>query len=330
MYRAYIAGTGSYVPERRVTNFDLEKLVDTSDEWIRKRTGIRERRVADESQATSALAIEAARGALQRAELSPEDVDLVIVATITPDTITPATAVYVQDQLGCKRAAAFDLSAACTGFVYGLAVAANFCQTGFYRHVLVVGAEALSRFIDFEDRSTCILFGDGAGAVVVSRSDAEDEDGPAVLDSVLRADGSGAELIEIQAGGSARPATPETVAAKQHFLAMNGREVFKFATKVFAELVETALERNQITVDDLALVVPHQVNHRIIDAALKRIAIPEDRLFLNLDRYGNTSAASVPIALDEAVAAGRLSRGDYVLFAAFGAGLTWGYNLLRW
>ncbi len=334
MYDCYIAGTGSYVPERRLTNADLEKIVDTSDEWILQRTGIRERRIAAEGESTSDLAIQAARQALAAAEREASEIEAVILCTVTPDTYMPAGAVYVQRELGCERAAAFDLSAACTGFVYGVTVGSSLIQTGMYRNLLVIGAETLSRVIDYEDRGTCILFGDGAGAVVLSRSGEKDTTvaatGPAVIDNYLCADGSGADLIEIRAGGSAAPATHETVEARQHFLTMNGKEVFKFATRSMIELIETALERNNLKVDDIACVVPHQVNHRIIEAALKKIPIDENRLHLNLEKYGNTSAASIPIALDEAVAAGRLNRGDIVLLVAFGAGLTWGYNLLRW
>ena len=240
----------------------------------------------------------------------------------------PAGAVYVQKRLGISGCAAFDLSAACTGFVYGTAVATAFVQSGMYQHVLVIGAETLSRVVDYADRGTCILFGDGAGAAVYSRAEHGSPSG--VLDSQLCADGNGAELIEIRGGGSASPASHETVESKEHLISMNGKEVFKFATKTMVELIETALERNSLKPQDLALIVPHQVNSRIIEAALKKLDLPADRLFLNLERYGNTSAASVPIALDEAVRAGRMNRGDLVLFVAFGAGLTWGYNLLRW
>ncbi|MCH2373125.1 MAG: ketoacyl-ACP synthase III [Planctomycetes bacterium] len=328
MYQCYVSGTGSFVPEKRLTNFDLEKLVDTSDEWIRQRTGISERRVVVEGEATSDLAVKAAERALAAAEMDPKQIEAVVLCTVTPDTYMPAGAVYVQKRLGLSGCAAFDLSAACTGFVYGTAVATAFVQSGMYQHVLVIGAETLSRVVDYADRGTCILFGDGAGAAVYSRAEAGSPSG--VLDSQLCADGNGAELIEIRGGGSASPASHETVESKEHLISMNGKEVFKFATKTMVELIETALERNSFKPQDLALIVPHQVNSRIIEAALKKLDLPADRLFLNLERYGNTSAASVPIALDEAVRAGRMNRGDLVLFVAFGAGLTWGYNLLRW
>jgi 3-oxoacyl-[acyl-carrier-protein] synthase-3 len=328
MFEAFIAGTGSFVPERRLTNAELEKMVDTSDEWIVQRTGIRERRIASPSEATSDLAIKAARGALEAAGLGPDDLDCIILCSVTPDTYMPAGAVYVQRALQALRASAFDLSAACTGFVYGVAVGSSLVRSGMYRHVLVVGAETLSRVIDFTDRNTCILFGDGAGAAVISR--AEGSTTSRVLDSYLRTDGTGACLIEMPGGGSRKPASHATVDEKLHFLRMQGKEVFKFATKSMVELIEAALERNRLQPADLGLVIPHQVNYRIIEAALKKIAIPEDRMLLNLERYGNTSAASVPIALHEGVTQGRMKRGDHVLLVAFGAGLTWGYNLLRW
>lgn len=328
MFEAYVSGTGSYVPQRRMTNRELEKLVDTSDEWIVQRTGIRERRIADREDATSDLATRAAEAALKAAGLGPQDVDCIILATVTPDTYMPAGAVYVQRALGANAAAAFDISAACTGFVYATTIGTSLIRSGVYRHVLVVGAETLSRFVDFTDRNTCILFGDGAGAAVLSRAEAGMT--ARVMDSFLRADGNGADLIELPGGGSRQPPTHESVDKKQHFLRMQGKEVFKFATKSMVELIEAALERNRLLPEDLNFVVPHQVNHRIIEAALKKIDIPLDRMILNLERYGNTSAASVPIALDEAVATGRLKRGDYVLLVAFGAGLTWGYNLIKW
>lgn len=333
MLRSYVNGTGAYLPERVLTNAELEKMVETTDEWITQRTGIRQRRIAAEHESTSDLALQAARGALEQSGLHPEDLDGVILCTVTPDTYLPAGAAYVQAGLGAQKAFAFDLNAACTGFVYGLAVATGLIESGAYRHILVIGAEALSRITDFTDRNTCILFGDGAGAVVLSgydETDAAPRGGSQLLDSYLRSDGTGSELICMPGGGARRPASPETVAERLHFLRMQGREVFKFATRSMLELLEVAFQRNSITVDDLDLVVPHQVNNRIIEAVLRKISIPEDRLYLNLDRYGNTSAASVPIALHEATQEGKLVRGNLVLLVAFGAGLTWGYNLLRW
>ncbi|MBI4584242.1 MAG: ketoacyl-ACP synthase III [Planctomycetes bacterium] len=328
MYSAYFAGTGAALPERVLTNSDLEKMVDTSDEWILQRTGIRQRRIAAEGQNTSDLAAGAARRALESAKVAPGEIDAVIVATVTGDTVCPAVSVYVQAALGARNSCAFDLSAACTGFVYGTAVAASFVQSGFYQNVLLIGAETLSRFVDFTDRSSCILFGDGAGAAVISRVG---EGGSSrIIDSLLRADGTAADLISIPAGGSRLPASHQTVEQRQHFLQLQGKEVFKFATKAMVDLIETALIRNRLSMADLQLIIPHQVNYRIIEAALKKLELPEERLYLNLDRYGNTSAASVPIALSEACQEGRLKRGDLVLLVAFGAGMTWGYNLVRW
>jgi 3-oxoacyl-[acyl-carrier-protein] synthase-3 len=328
MHSCSIVGTGAYLPERRLTNFDFEKMVDTSDEWIVQRTGIRERRIAAEGEATSDLAVRAARMALEDADEDPADIDSIILATCTPDTMCPAGAVYVQHLLGASRSAAFDVAAACTGFIHGVTVGSALINSGIHERVLVIGAETLSRVIDYKDRNTCILFGDGAGAVVLRRCEKGAASG--LVDSFLCADGSGASLIEMPAGGARLPASHETVEARQHFLRMQGKEVFKFATKSMVDLISRALERNDLRPGDLKIVIPHQVNFRIIEAALKKIAIPEDRMYLNLERYGNTSAASVPIGLHEAVQEGRLERGDWVLLVAFGAGLTWGYNLLRW
>jgi 3-oxoacyl-[acyl-carrier-protein] synthase-3 len=331
MHEAFISGTGSLLPERVLTNFELEKMVDTSDEWITQRTGIRERRIIDQGKNTSDLAAEAARSAILNAGIAPTDVECIILATVTPDTYCPAGAVYVQKILGASRAFAFDINAACTGFIYGTAVGTSFIRSGAYQHVLVIGAEALSRVVDYTDRNSCILFGDGAGAAVLSRAPAGGgEKSSRILDSYLRSDGTGHDLIEIPAGGSRSPASAETVAAKGHCLRLKGKEVFKFATKAMVELIETTMARNRVTLSDLDLIIPHQVNFRIIEAAQRKLDIPQEKIFLNLDRYGNTSAASIPIALDEAVRAGRLRRGNLVLLVAFGAGLTWGYNLIRW
>ena len=328
MYECRIAGTGRYVPEKVLTNTDLEKIVETSDEWIIKRTGIRERRIAAEDQSTSDLALEAARVALDRAGLAAEDLDAIILATLTPDTYCPAGACYVQNLLGATNACAFDLSAACTGFVYGITVGSSLVRTGVHKNVLVLGAETLSRFIDYTDRNTCILFGDGAGAAVLSR--AEEGSDSRLLDHYLRSDGGGTDLIIMPGGGARRPASHDTVDGRLHFLSMQGNDVFKFATKSMQTLIETAIERNELSVDDLDLVVPHQVNSRIIDTVLRKVDIPKEKIYLNLQRYGNTSAASVPMALHEAAEEGRIEPGNLVLLVAFGAGLTWGYNLVRW
>jgi 3-oxoacyl-[acyl-carrier-protein] synthase-3 len=331
MHEAFISGTGALLPERVLTNAELERMVDTSDEWITQRTGIRERRIIAEGLTTSDLAAEAARRALKDAALEADRLDAIILATVTPDTYCPAGAVYVQKALGALRACAFDLNAACTGFIYSVAVADGLVRSGTYREVLVMGAESLSRVVDYTDRNTCILFGDGAGAAVVSRArEGSQPSRSRIIDSWLRADGNGHDLIEIPAGGSRKPASAATVAERGHFLRLKGKEVFKFATKAMVELIEGAVERNAIQLSDLDLIIPHQVNYRIIEAAQRKLDLPTEKIFLNLDRYGNTSAASIPIALDEAARGGRLHRGQLVLLVAFGAGLTWGYNLIRW
>lgn len=321
-----ILGTGKYVPERRLTNQDLERMVETNDEWIVTRTGIRERRIADPVQATSDLAYEASVRALESAGLAPEDLDLIIVATITPDMFFPSTACLLQDRLGAKKAAAFDLSAACSGFVYGLATASSFIKTGMYRNVLVVGAETLSRITDYTDRNTCILFGDGAGAVVLG----EVPEGRGFQSFVLGADGSGGELLRICGGGSRVPASEQSVADKRHFLEMNGRDVFKFAVRVMGSSAEEALAKAGLTKEDIDLLVPHQANIRIVQSAMERLGLSEDKAVVNLDRYGNVSAASIPLALVEAVEEGRVKEGDRLLLVGFGGGLTWGATVLVW
>jgi len=325
--RATITGVGSCVPERVVTNFDLEKMVDTTDEWIRTRTGIRERRVAAEDQATSDLAVVAARRALEEARLDPADLDLIIVATVTPDMPFPATACIVQDRLGASRAAALDLETACSGFVYALATGAQFIETGLYNNVLVIGAETLSKIVDWTDRRTCVLLGDGAGAVVLQPALAEDQ---GLLSFHLGADGGGADLLKQPAGGSRLPASEETVRSRLHYVHMNGREVFKFAVKVMGEAAQAALEKCGLGFADVDYYIPHQANYRIIEASARRFGLPMERVYVNIDRYGNTSAASIPVALDEAVDQGRIRPGDLVLLVAFGGGLTWGAAVCRW
>jgi len=321
-----IVGVGSYVPERVLTNFDLERMVDTSDEWIRERTGIRERRIALDEQATSDLAVEAALRALKDAGVKPEELDLVVVATVSPDMLFPATACLVQDRIGAKNAFAFDLEAGCTSFVCALTYAATAIASGVHETALVIGADALSKITDWTDRTTCILFADGAGAVVLRPC----EEGYGVLSAYLRADGSGWDHAFVPAGGSRRPASEETVRNREHFIKMHGREVFKFAVNAMAEAIETSCQLVGISVDQVKLFVPHQANYRIIAASARKLHIPEERFVINLERYGNTSAASIPIALDEAVKGGRVERGDYIVLVAFGAGLTWGANVIRW
>ncbi len=325
-YSAGIIGLGKYLPERIITNRELEQLVDTSDEWIITRTGISERRIASAEQATSDLAIEAAKAALLDARLNAADLDLIIVATISPDMIFPATACLVQAALGATNAAAFDLSAGCSGYVYGLITAAQFVAAGLYQNVLVVGADTLSRLTDWEDRRTCVLFGDGASAAVVSRV----PHGYGILGSLLGSDGTGGIHLHLPAGGSRRPASAETLENREHYIKMAGPEVFKFAVKVMQEATLQVIEQAGLTLADIDLFIPHQANIRIIDSSLHRMGVPLEQVFLNVDKYGNTSAASIGIALAEAVESGRLHDGDNILLVGFGAGLTWGSVVLKW
>ena len=324
--RAHIVGWGMAVPDRVLTNADLATMVDTSDEWIRQRTGISERHIAGEGEATSTFALRAAQAALDMADLDPARLDLIIVATVTPDHAFPATACLVQDALGAPKAAAFDLSAGCSGFVYGLSLAADLVAADRFACALVIGAETLSRITDWTDRGTCVIFGDGAGAVVLQASDAPG----GILSSVLGADGSGADLLIQPAGGSAHPATAETVAARQHYVQMQGQQVFRFATRILPEASRLVLEQAGLKVEDVALFVPHQANDRILQAAAKGLGVPEERVYSNLARYGNTSAASIPIALCEAINQGLVQRGDVIVCAGFGAGLTWAAVAIRW
>ena len=323
--RAAIAGTGSYLPARVLSNADLEKLVDTSNEWIVERTGILERRIVSEHETTSTMAIEAGRRACQNAGFDPAELDLIMVASASPDYLLPATACLVQEALGAKRAGAFDLQAACSGFLYAASLASGMIVSGQQRNVLVIGAETLTRMIDYQDRSTCILFGDGAGAAVL-RPNVE---GAGLLYSKLGADGGQAQMIQVPAGGTKLPASAETVAQRQHYIQIEGRKVFRFATTVFIDLVEDAMQSCRLTKEDVTLIVPHQVNERIIEAAMKKLDLPPEKFFVNIQKYGNTSAASVPIALDEARREGRLKRGDVAILLAFGAGLTWGSAVVR-
>ncbi len=324
---ARITGWGKALPQRVLTNHDLERMVDTSDEWIRTRTGIAERRIAGPAESTLTLAVQAAREAVATAGIPPAAIDLIIVCTFSPEFGgMPSTASLVQDALGASRAGAFDLNAACSGFVYGLAMAQATIVAGAHDVVLVIGAETMSRLIDWSDRSTCVLFGDGAGAVVVERGPA----GTGVLSCVLGSDGSGGELLCIPAGGSRQPASPETVQAARHFIRMNGKEVYRFAVTTLPRAARAALDRVGLTVADVDLFVPHQANIRIIQSAADALGIPMARVFTNVDRYGNTSAASIPIALCEAVEEGRLEPGDTVLLAGFGGGLSWGAAVVEW
>jgi 3-oxoacyl-[acyl-carrier-protein] synthase-3 len=322
---AIVLGTGMSVPERVMTNHDLERLVDTSDEWITTRTGIRERRIAAEGDVLSTYAAEAGQRALDAAGLSGADVDLVLVATVTPDMPFPATACIVQDRLGCKGAA-FDLSAGCSGFVYALSVAKQFLISQRFRHVLVIGGELLSKYIDWEDRATCVIFADGAGAVVLGRG----EPPRGVLASAMHSDGAHAELICLPGGGTRHPPGQAMIDQRLQFIRMRGNETFRLAVRCLDEVCREVLEAAGLGPSDVTWFVPHQANQRIIDAVGQRLSIPPERCFVNIDRYGNTSAASVPIALDEAVRAGKIRPGDVVLMAAFGAGLTWAASVVRW
>ena len=322
-----IAGLGSYLPEKILTNADLEKMVDTNDKWITERTGIKERRIAREDQASSDLAVEAAKIALKKASLAPEEIDLILIATITPDMFFPSTACVVQDKLGATNAAALDISAACSGFIYGLVICHSLICQGKYKKVLLIAAETLSKITDWEDRATCVLLGDGAGAAVLTPSDSPKE---GLLASALGAIGSAGELLYIPAGGSRNPATHETVDKKMHYLKMQGNELFKIAVKSLVEAAKIVMQKAKVKPEDIDLFFPHQANIRIINASATRIGIPMEKVYINIDKYGNTSAASIPIALDEALRTGRIKKGDLILLDAFGGGLTWGACLLRW
>ncbi len=324
--RASIVATGSYVPSRVLTNADLEKMVDTTDEWILTRTGIRERHIAEPDEATSDMGAEAARRALANAGVAAEDVDLIVVATITPDMGFPNTACFVQAKIGAKNAFCFDIEAACSGFVYGLDIARQYIGTGSARTVLVIGAEKISCITDWSDRSLCVLFGDGAGAAVVQSVPGRN----GILASVMRSDGTLSDLLKLPGGGSRHPTSAETIAQGLHYMKMEGRDVFKHAVTCMTDVARRALDRAGLTVDDLDLIIPHQANQRIVSAIGERLGGAPEKYYVNLDRYGNTSAASVIIALDEAHRMGRLQRGNRVLLVAFGGGFTWGATVLEW
>lgn len=324
-YGVAIRGTGSYVPERILTNADLEKMVQTSDEWITTRTGMKERRIADEKTATSDLAIAAARKALEEAKIAPEELDAIIVATVTPDMLFPSTGCFVQRGLGATNAFAFDITAACSGFLYGLSIAKGYIESGTYRNILLIGAETLSKITDWQDRSTCILFGDGAGAMVLSRTEGES----GIVSLHLGADGNYQHLLQLPGGGSRNPVSPQTIEQRLHYMKMAGPEVFKVAVTKMAEAAEKALELAGKQSEDLTLIIPHQANRRIIEAIAKRMKLPLEKVFINLHKYGNVSAATTIIALDEARREGKLKKGDLTELVAFGGGFTWGAAVLR-
>ncbi|HVS16203.1 MAG TPA: beta-ketoacyl-ACP synthase III [Thermoanaerobaculia bacterium] len=327
MIRARIAGTGHAVPERRLTNADLERMVDTSDEWIVTRTGIKERRIVGADEATTSLAIPAARRALESAGVAPEEVDLVLCGTVTPDMLFPASSCLVQEALGARKAAAFDFNAGCSGFVYGLSIASQFIENGTARVVVLIGAEVLTRFVDWEDRQTCVLFGDGAGAVVLRAEEGE----RGVLASALHSDGALSQLICMPGGGSRRPASDRSsIDERLPFIKMRGSETFKVAVRSLAEVSDEVLAKIGLRYSDVRWLIPHQANRRIIDAVGQRLEIDPERVYVNVERFGNTSAASIPIALDELNRSGRLDEGDVVLLSAFGAGLTWAAAAIRW
>ncbi len=326
MFRSRIIGTGSSVPRKVLTNKDFESLVDTTNEWILARTGIKERHIAEAGESASTFAYRAAQSALEMAGVAADELDLIVVGTITPDMPTPSVACLLQHRLKASRAAAFDVSAGCTGFIYALTVADTFIKAGTYKKILVIGAETLSKITDYQDRTTCILFGDGAGAVVLSREQGE----RGILSTHLYSDGSYSDYLYMPGGGSLNPSSPETLEQRLHYLKMDGNKVFKVAVKSLEEAALKALEHNNLTGDDLDLLVSHQANTRIIGAIAKRLNLPPEKVFMNIERYGNTSSASVPIALDEATRQHRIKKNDVILLDAFGAGFTWGSALIRW
>jgi len=325
--RAYISSVGMYVPETRVTNQDLAHTVDTSDEWIVERTGIRERRVVSSDQCNSDLSTRAIQNCLERVNVPADEIDLIIVPTVTPDMMFPSTACIIQNKIGASKAWGFDLSGACSGFLYALSVGAQFVENGHYKKVIIVGTDIMSSIVDPMDRATCVLFGDGAGAVLLEPS--EDE-GVGVMDFILRCDGSGGKHLHMPAGGSMLPASRETVEKRLHYVQQDGRTVFKFAVKYMADVSAKILARNGIAVEDVKLFVPHQANLRIINSTADRLKLRNDQVAVNIDRYANTTSATIPIGLCEYHEAGRLEKGDLVLLASFGAGFTWGSVLLRW
>ncbi|MEW6585624.1 MAG: beta-ketoacyl-ACP synthase III [Nitrospirota bacterium] len=326
MRRSRIISTGAYLPEKVLTNFDLEKIVDTSDEWITERTGIKERRIAENGQAASDLAYKASKSAMERAGMAPDEIDAIVVATISGDMPFPSTACFLQEKLGASNAVAFDINAACSGFLYALYIADSFIKSGVRNRILVVGTEVLSKMTDWDDRTTCILFGDGAGAAIMAPT----EEDRGIFSMQVRSDGKMWDLINVPGGGSRNPVSADSIGQRLHFIKMKGNETFKVAVRTLEDVALKTLEENNLNPSDLSLLVPHQANLRIIQATAERLKLPIEKVVVNLDKYGNTSAASVPIALDEAVRTGRVREGDYILLEAFGGGLTWASALIKW
>lgn len=325
-YTASITGIGSFLPKKVLTNDDLTKMLDTTDEWITKRTGIKERRIVENGATASDLAIEASLRALDDANVLPSEVDLIVAATITPDCLVPSTACFLQDKIGASNAGAFDILAACAGFVYALSIAKSFVASGAMKTVLVVGTECLSKITDYTDRSTCILFGDGAGAVVVQRGNGRRE----IITTHLGSDGSQAELLMLPAGGSKLPTSHETIESRSHYIRLKGKELFKVAINNMVDVITKTVAENNMKIEDIDLIIPHQSNIRIIEAAMERLKLPRKKAYINIDRFGNTSSASIPIAIDEIDKGGMLNPGDSVLLVAFGGGLTWSSSIIKW
>ncbi len=324
--RATITSTAHHVPEKILTNHDIEKMVETSDEWIQNRTGIKQRHIVSDDEASSDLSTHVAKKLLEKRGIKPEQIDIIIVGTVTPDHLTPSTAAIVQNNINAQNAWAFDLSAACSGFLFGLETGSKLIESGKYKTVMVIGVDTMTSILDFKDRETCIIFGDGAGGVILEPSKSDN----GIISSILRTDGSGASSLNVLAGGSRKPATEETIANREHFIRQDGKKVFKFAVKRMADVSEEVLLENGLSGNDIKLFIPHQANKRIIDATGERCGIPKDRVLINIDRYGNTTAGTIPIALNEAVENKLINNGDYILLSAFGSGFTWGSILIKW
>ena len=324
--KATITSTAHHVPEKILTNYDIEKMVQTSDEWIQNRTGIKQRHIVSDDEASSDLSTHVANKLLKKRGINPEQIDIIIVGTVTPDHLTPSTAAIVQNNINAQNAWAFDLSAACSGFLFGLETGSKLIESGKYKTVMVIGVDTMTSILDFKDRETCIIFGDGAGGVILEPSKSDN----GIISSILKTDGSGASSLNVLAGGSRKPATKETIANREHFIRQDGKKVFKFAVKRMTDVSKELLLKNGLSGNDIKLFIPHQANKRIIDATGERCGIPKDRVLINIDRYGNTTAGTIPIALNEAVENKLINNGDYILLSAFGSGFTWGSILIKW